>query len=237
MAVERLDVGSVQCAVVQIRRPLMFDDATRDVHSAGLHRVEHEPDLPLVIEVLELFVRYGRNFHIEGSLREQRVAVPPGANLLFGLWNFLAGPHRVDQSDETDVGSGTFESDGARVRQRPAQRPASQDERTRTTDLKKLGNVLLRAFLDGTLDPFKSVDRGVRRQSLDQGLVDHRRATGRVEHEHRHGIDAVFRRSQGADEPLEFTGLQIFTDVGGQLLNGRCRLHLLDGDGALGAFR
>ena len=57
-----------------------------------------------------------------------------------------------------------------------------------------------------------------------------------MKHEHRHGIDAFFRRSQGAHEPLEFTGLQIFTDVGGQLLNGRCRLDLLDGDGALGAF-
>ena len=99
----------------------MFDDATGNVDPTVLDCVEHESHLAVVVEVLKLLVRYGRDLHVEGALREQRVAVPAGADLLFGLRNIFSGPDSVNQADKPDVGPGARQADGTGVGQGPTQ--------------------------------------------------------------------------------------------------------------------
>ena len=99
----------------------MLDDAAGDLHPALLYGFQHEADLTLVVEFLELLVRDRRNLDVERPLRELRVAVPTPAGLLFGLRDLLAGAHRVDQPDEAHVGAGLLEADRAGVGQCPAE--------------------------------------------------------------------------------------------------------------------
>ena len=53
-----------------------------------------------------------------------------------------------------------------------------------------------------------------------------------MEDEHRQRVRTFPGRPQGADEPVEFTGLEVLADHGGQLLDGLGGRDVLDGDGA-----
>src|SRR6476620_1039202 len=237
VAVVRLDLRCVDHPVVQVGRPLMPDDPAGDLHPALADRVQHELHLALVIEVLELLVRDRWDLDVESPLGEARVAVPAGACLLLGLRDLLAGAHGVDQSDEAHVGACAPQADRARVGQHATQRPPGQDEGTVATHLQQLRHVLGGALLDGTFDPLDAIHRRVRRQSLEQRLVHHRRATRRVEHEHRNLVVFLLWCPQRPHEAVKLAGLEVLAHDGGQRLDGWGGLDVLGGDRRLGALR
>src|SRR5690349_8285530 len=95
VSVVRLDLRGLEQAVVQIRRPLMLDDAAGDRDTARLDRIQDELHLARVVELFELVVRDRGNLDVERPLREPRVPIPAGPCLLLGLRNLLAGHDHV----------------------------------------------------------------------------------------------------------------------------------------------
>src|SRR5271163_3168942 len=221
MTVVRLDLDSVDRAVVQIRRALVLHDPAGDLHTALPDRLQHELDLSLVVEFFELLVRDFGDLDVEGPLGEARVALPALAGLLLGLRDLLAGAHRIDQPDERHVAALLLQPDRAGVGQHPAQRPAGQDERAIALQLAQLRNVLSGTLFDGALDALKPVHRGVRRQAVQQRLVDNRRSARGVKHEHRRLGGTFGPGANGAHEAVDLAGLKVFADRRRQLLDGR----------------
>ena len=122
VAVVRLDVHRLEQPVIQVGRPLVLDDPARNLHTALADRIEDEPHLALVVEILELLVRDRRNLDIERPLREPRVAVPAVAGLLRGLRDLLAG--RTMSISPTKRTSAPARLSRSRTR-RPTRRPAT----------------------------------------------------------------------------------------------------------------
>ena len=131
----------------------------------------------------ELLVRDRRHLDVEGPLREACVAVPSGPGLLLGLRDLLASANRVDQPDEPNVGARALQPDPARIGHHTTQRPSGKVDGPLPCDLQQLRHVLGGALLDGALDPLDAVRRRLRRQSLQQRFIHHRRTTRRVEYE------------------------------------------------------
>ena len=103
--------------------------------------------------------------------------------------------------------------------------------------LDQLRHVLRRALLDRALDPFEAVHRGVRRQPVEQRLVHHRRAAGRVEHEHRHLRATLLGRARRVRTNPSISPASRYSRTLSASASMFCRRqHVLGGDRALGAL-
>ena len=92
-------------------------------------------------------------------------------------------------------------------------------------------------LFDGSLDPLEAVHRDVGRQTVQQRLVDHRRAARRMKHENRWLGGAFGPGPNRADEAVDLAGLQEFAHGARELLDGLGRLDVVNGDRALCPLR